>query len=125
MSCEPDVEADFAASWDMMLRFYDRFIADHDWAHLAQMRALVVQLRAHYDRELRAGQSMTTFVLSRSRVHGMRQDQPSISMSPGESSVAVSTHGFTRDERFTIAYGEDLDPRLLELLDAFVNTPLS
>jgi hypothetical protein len=69
------IEADFMLSWDQM----EIFFGDDDMPWMTQMLPLIRALRARgYDRKLRAGQSMTTFIVSRSREHGLRISQPSL-----------------------------------------------
>ncbi len=124
MACDPALEADFAASWERMIAFYDDFLKDAAWGWLARMRDLVVRLRdAGYNRTLRAGQSMTTFMVSRSRDHGLRPEQPSLALTPQRELITVVPNHFAGDRHFTISYG-DLDPLLLELLDALEHIPV-
>lgn len=69
------LEVEFMWSWDRMEMF---FSAD-DMPWMTQMLPLIRDLRARgYDRRLRAGQSMITFIVSRSREHGLRASQPSL-----------------------------------------------
>lgn len=69
------VEGEFIKSWDWIDEFYDdaRFpLADEVRAFLRAMRSRGCH------KTLRAGQSLWSLVLSRSRRHGMRGEQPSI-----------------------------------------------
>lgn len=69
------VEGEFIVSWDQIEQFYAR--NPHDKS--ARVPRLIAELRrAGFDRKLRAGQSMWTFLLSRSRRHGLRPEQPCI-----------------------------------------------
>lgn len=67
------IEIDFLRSWDII----EVFFGEDYW--LTPLLPLIKTLRARgYDRQLRAGQSMNRFILSRSREHGLRPDQPSL-----------------------------------------------
>lgn len=69
------VEGEFVMSWDSIEEFYKRFALPF----IPLVHRFIAELRERgYDRYLRAGQSMILMVLSRSRRHGMRDDQPSI-----------------------------------------------
>jgi hypothetical protein len=70
-----ELEAEFIESWNRIERFYrgqDLRLRDLVLPFLAELR------RAGYDRKLRAGQQVEMLVLSRSRRHGMRADQPRV-----------------------------------------------
>jgi hypothetical protein len=76
-SCESGdpVENDFIQSWNRITECFDLTL-DED---LRKDRVLIfiAQLRrAGYDRKLRAGQTVDMFIVSRSRRHGLRPDQP-------------------------------------------------
>jgi hypothetical protein len=69
------IEGEFVESWDQIEEFYREF--KFPWVppvleFLAQMR------KRGFDHTLRAGQSMHTLVLSRSRRHGLKQGQSNI-----------------------------------------------
>lgn len=69
------IEGEFIDSWNRIEKFYD----NEHFVPRVRVLQLICQLRqAEYDRTLRAGQSMYTLVLSRSRRHGLRIDQASI-----------------------------------------------
>ncbi|MDQ3813656.1 MAG: hypothetical protein M3347_06860 [Armatimonadota bacterium] len=69
------VEGEFIMSWDGIEQFYDDMRA----ANTARIKEFIAQMRERgYDKTLRAGQSLWTLIVSRSRRHGLRQDQPHI-----------------------------------------------
>jgi hypothetical protein len=69
------IEGEFLMSWDSIDRFYDRL----HFPFVPKVRGLVAQMREKgYDRSLRAGQSLSSLIVSRSRRHGLRDDQPFI-----------------------------------------------
>ncbi len=65
------VEGEFLQSWDWIEGFY----SDHPNAK-AVLGFIAALRAAGYDRQLRAGQSLWSFMLSRSRRHGLRDGQP-------------------------------------------------
>jgi len=69
------VEGEFLQSWDSIERFYKGFAQRRSDAPLRFIAALRA---AGFDRELRAGQSMWSFIVSRARRHGLRRNQPNI-----------------------------------------------
>lgn len=69
------VEGEFLASWDWIQGFYDELRFPGRQPALLFLAALRA---AGYDRKLRAGQSLWSLIVSRSRRHGLRADQPRI-----------------------------------------------
>jgi hypothetical protein len=73
------VEGEFLTSWDAVGRFFARFLDDPRFPQARRVLDLIASIRrAGYDRVLRAGQSMYDLGVSRSRRHGLRDDQPRI-----------------------------------------------
>jgi len=71
------VEADFIESWDTLGVVFEWMLARVPWKDLVFQ--FITQLRqAGYDRKIRAGQSLELFIVSRSRNHGLRPDQPRV-----------------------------------------------
>jgi len=65
--------SELQVSWDVVELFYEDFEGD---AHLEPLRALIADLRGRgFDAKLRAGQSASSLVLSRSREQGLREGQ--------------------------------------------------
>jgi hypothetical protein len=74
-----NIEIEFAASWDRTQHFFTDIVSSSGWEYQEPLLRLIEELRQRgYDRKLRAGRSLVTFILSRSRVHGLRDDQPSL-----------------------------------------------
>lgn len=72
------VEGEFRVSWDMIERFYSGFPEGRGDDYIK----LLGHLRERgFPAVLRAGQSMMTLILSRSRRHGLRPGQPNVSIS--------------------------------------------
>ncbi|HWA25634.1 MAG TPA: hypothetical protein VG734_08240 [Lacunisphaera sp.] len=69
------IEGEFLESWDRI----EKFFAENSWPGRQNAMGLVTAMRqAGYDRKLRAGQSMLTLMVSRSRRHGLRAGHPCI-----------------------------------------------
>mgnify|MGYP003454220544 CR=1 FL=1 len=121
MGCDPALEDAFAASWDYLVVFYTEWGARSRWS--GPLLELIDELRdAGYDRTLRAGQSLTTFIVSRSHAHGMQQGQPSIALWPRDEQLIVTPSWLPARK---LAIGYDCDPRLIELLDELVSRPIT
>lgn len=72
------IEGEFVLSWDTIEDFYSELELDKK----NEILKLIKQIRAKgFEKTLRAGQSLYTLVLSRSRRHGLRANQDNISFS--------------------------------------------
>ena len=116
------VEGEFIQSWDWIEEFYSD---DHFALKRVVLPFLADLRRAGYDRKLRAGQSMWTFILSRSRRHGMRADQPYVRFEfqfrEGTMDVLSNTPAEERFGGIAIA----LSSRVEEVLARLVNQPIN
>lgn len=73
------IEGEFLESWIGIEEFFRNFGSRYASDINKQALSLIGEMRAAgYDHVLRAGQSMTSLGLSRSRRHGLRRDQPSL-----------------------------------------------
>jgi len=80
------IEGEFIKSWDLIERFY----ADMRFPFAPQVHNLIAQIRGKgYDKSLRAGQSLWSLIVSRSRRHGLRAGQSSIAFWFGEDGMDV------------------------------------
>jgi hypothetical protein len=70
------LEEEFIQSWDYIQNFYKSHY--NSWLKGIVLLFIAALRRVGYDRKLRAGQSLFTFVVSRSRRHGLRPEQPCI-----------------------------------------------
>jgi hypothetical protein len=79
---DPDlIQTEFSASWDRMEQFFAWHSALSGGEWLKPMLNLIATLRQQgYDRQFRAGQSLDAFVLSRSKEHGLRSEQPRVAV---------------------------------------------
>lgn len=114
------IEGEFIESWDRIEKFY----ADMNFPPAAAIRSLVATIRKRgYDRTLRAGQSMYTLVLSRSRRHGLKQGQAHMAFHFRENGMEIKlqTEGETSIELPAIALTEEV-ATLLKRLEA---TPIN
>jgi hypothetical protein len=68
------IEGEFIKSWESIERFYDEMT----FPFVPKVRKLIARLREKgYDKSLRAGQSLSSLIVSRSRRHGLRENQSS------------------------------------------------
>lgn len=74
---QQEIEKEFSYSWDRIEIFYTDFITNYPgWEWLQPIHGLIAELRKQgYDKQLRAGQGLFNFILSRSRKHGLRHGQ--------------------------------------------------
>ena len=80
------IEGEFINSWDRMEAFYD----DPRFRFAEDVKAFLRAMRSKgYHKTLRAGQSLWSLVLSRSRRHGMRKEQPYIQFWFHDGGMAV------------------------------------
>lgn len=111
------IEGEFIKSWDWLEEFYDDTrcpLADDIKAFMRAMRS------KGYDRIFRAGQSLWSLILSRSRRHGMRPEQPCIQFWFRDDGMDVFNYIEDRRRGSRIAYSRieftpEIDALLVEL----------
>lgn len=109
------IEGEFIESWNRMEQFYQ----DPRFPQSAPVLAFLTEARrAGYDRTLRAGQSLYTLVVSRSRRHGLRRDQPYIAISFARGVMEVTIH-IDGKEQFNLPQIE-FTPHIHALFDRLV-----
>jgi hypothetical protein len=70
-------ENEFVASWDNAASWFAALSTVTRGEHLKPLLNLITLMRKRgYDHQLRAGSTLGTFILSRSRQHGLRSEQP-------------------------------------------------
>ena len=107
------LETEFVKSWERMEWFFGSGEIFPKMPHVVEF---IEMLRASgFDRKLRAGQSLDLFVVSRSRKHGLRREQPSIAFHIYEGKMTVSSRGL-QAETFVETAAILSDP-VRELLD--------
>ena len=105
------IEGEFILSWDSVETFYREFDLDKK----SEILQLMKQMRERgFERTLRAGQSLYTLILSRSRRHGLRENQNSISFSFNfiESAMEVRTPKGEKLEFDRIVYNDTIEKLL-------------
>ena len=123
MACDPALERELVESWDWIVEFYEDLLTRPHWQWIEPLRDLILELRdAGYDRQLRAGQSMHIFVASRSRVHGLREDQACISMEAWERDRSLHVAYGTRND--VVPLDGEIHPAVRDLLDQLVMEPI-
>lgn len=78
-----DLADQFKISWDTLEQFYDELSSHSGWEWVRPIKGLIRELRERgYDQNFRAGQALYLVMLSRSREHGLRSEQPRVIMEP-------------------------------------------
>ena len=99
------LEREFVNSWNHMEWFFG---SGETWRKMPDMVEFIAMLRqSGYAGKLRAGQSLNTFVVSRSREHGLRVEQPRLGFHLYEGKMTVQSWGlqpetFVRKRRQTV-----------------------
>jgi hypothetical protein len=109
------VEGEFLVSWDEVEEFYGRLPSPGQ-----KMLPLIADMRqAGYDKVLRAGTSMWTLLVSRSRRHGLRVDQPRIAflIRDNDMDVVASIDGQETLSGLEIAFVPRIDAMLKRLAE--------
>jgi hypothetical protein len=108
------VEGEFLLSWDSIVRFYSRVV---DVPFGSQVLEMIARMREKYGKTLRAGQSLYSLIVSRSRRHGLRTDQPRITFQFDNDRMEVSTNfdGETRLSFPEIELTTEIDALLKQL----------
>jgi len=108
------IEGEFILSWDNIENFYRELKIDKK----SEILQLIKQMRENgFERTLRAGQSLYTLILSRSRRHGLRENQNSISFSFNfiKSAMEVCTRKGVTLEFDKVEYNETIEKLLREI----------
>lgn len=121
------IEKDFKESWDVVERTITVLFSGECWETFRNTAlSLFAEMRAKgYDKHFRAGTSLNTFVISRSRQHGLRPEQPRLGIDLG------------RDGKMSVIYyesgtilkkiefdGAGLMPELEELFQRLLQHPI-
>ena len=111
------IEGEFICSWDSLEALYQQWPRDYPGREDV-LRLIAEMRRAGFDRTLRAGQSLFTLMLSRSRRHGLRRDQHWIAISVGGGVMEVEAQLGPREQLQSqdVALIPDLE-RLLRQLE--------
>jgi hypothetical protein len=109
------IVGEFILSWDIIENFYCEINLDNK----NEILQLIKEMREKgFERTLRAGQSLYSLVLSRSRRHGLREDQNSISFSFDfiKSAMEVRTRKGDKFEFDKIVYNDTIE-KLLKTIE--------
>lgn len=113
------IEGESMASWDRIEEFFAQGFA---FLH-PNTRPFLAELRAHgYDRTLRAGQSMTTFIVSRARRHGLHQGAPYVAFDFTQAGLVI--HDRLGDHQRSSLPEVKLTLKVTALLDQLTALPV-
>lgn len=114
---------EFIQSWNSA----ERFFLNNRNLESAQAYVLLTKIRtAGYDKTIRAGQSLMTLILSRSRRHGLQKGQPRIHLDFYNNEINVHCSFPGEDiQEFKFPYYSSKEPpsELISLLDRLVAFP--
>ncbi|TWU28987.1 DsbA family protein [Novipirellula artificiosorum] len=119
------VEGEFLQSWDEMLNEFYGLPAELVEGHFAvnACRLLTAMRSRGYDRRLRAGQSLWTLILSRSRRHGLREEQQAIAFMFHEEDNGMDVARGTCRDVFQ-AMHEERDDNIVRMTTVTLNTEI-
>jgi hypothetical protein len=93
------IEGEFILSWDSTEEFYDERISIPQCPEILNM---IAQMRERgYDRTLRAGHSMYTFIVSKSRRHRLEKGQPRLMFDFQDNAMDVIYLEADSEEKFS------------------------
>jgi hypothetical protein len=70
------IETEFIKSWDEIERYFEDLTSNEGWKYVKPVLQIINQLRElGYDKVFRAGNSVWVLSLSRSILHGLRDEQ--------------------------------------------------
>lgn len=114
------VEGEFLASWDGVAAAYKRTLEPFG----ANAVAFIARLReSGFDRTLRAGKSVWSMTVSRSRRYGLREGQPWIAFDFTPDEVIVTARLDGSEQSLTVS-GFDLPAELIALLERLEERPI-
>ena len=108
----------FKASWDSPEPFYEELLSHPGWEWVRPIKGLIRELRVRgYDQNFRAGQAMYLFMLSRSREHGLRLEQPRVIIEPRDDGQMVVEYRSQQDQETVTLNQMAFCPELQHILD--------
>ena len=117
---------EFIQSWNIVEQF---FLHINRKLESAQAYGLLTKMRlAGYDKTLRAGQSLMTLILSRSRRHGLQSDQPCMYFNFYDNEINVRCNFLdegVQEYKFPYYSSKELSIELIDLLDKLVAFPIN
>jgi hypothetical protein len=117
------IEGEFICSWDFIEDFYTE-LSDRPSCRL--MLDLVSQIRSSgRERTLRAGQSILTLMLSRSRRHGLRDEQPCVAIDIDEAGMMTVSAWFEQRQERRVFKRVGLNRPLERILKRLEREPIS
>ncbi|MEQ8675276.1 MAG: LacI family DNA-binding transcriptional regulator [Aggregatilineales bacterium] len=120
-----DPAYDFSLSWDKIVSFYEHLTTTSGWQSMTPILDMISEMREReYDKKLRAGQSLATFILSRSRNWGLQPHvlQPTIRFNANNLTYIHPDEARTK----TILEfdGVTLNDEIIALLDKLAEHPI-
>jgi hypothetical protein len=119
------IEDEFSKSWELMEMFYGEHLSASRVELKKKMLFFIAEMRERgYDRSLRAGQQLLDFILSRSRLPGLRAGQASLRFSlQFDGSMTIQYKGSDGNSTLNLVDAE-FTPELESLLKRLVAHPI-
>jgi ketosteroid isomerase-like protein len=119
------IEIRFVNSWNTIEQFFNLLNANPNWKHMALMLDLMSKLRKQgYDRKFRAGQSVDSFILSRSHDYGLRPEQPSLNFVVNDDQSADIWYWDGKDKINLHLNHTEITPEVEALLERLAAQPI-
>jgi hypothetical protein len=123
------VIGEFIQSWKHTKQTFQFHCLHSDSLEAAQASGLLTKMcEAGYDKTLRAGQSMMTLILSRSRRHGLQKGQPCIYFDFHSNEINVCCRFPSEDvQELKLPYYSSMEllPELINVLDKLAAFPIT
>lgn len=128
-----EIQKEFAESWEKMYRFFASSIIVHEQYYLRPIFLLIAYSKQidGICYKLRAGQSLETFVVSRSQHWGLRKGQASLAITlqeTGEAKLHYSDSTMRREATvkplITLGYNFKIADELQHFLDLLLQHPI-
>jgi hypothetical protein len=116
------IEGEFIKSWDRMEEFYE----ETRWPFADEVKVFIEAMRSRgYYKTLRAGTSLWSLILSRSRRHGMHGEQPYVLFEFRGDGMDVFNCIEDRHKGPKIVYSKiEFTPEIDALLDQLQSAPI-
>lgn len=122
---QAEIEQAFIASWDGIERFNRNSVTHLQGEWVTPLLSLIAELRKRgYDRQFHAGQQMSSFFLSRSRLHGLRRGQPRIVFNLDDAGGMMVSEVGEMNVQLNLEHVE-ITPEVEEMLKRLVAQPIN
>lgn len=118
------IKGEYIESWNSIEQFYGRFSKENRPFIMDALRLIEEMKSKGLHTELRAGQSLFSFILSRSRRHGLQENHPFIQihfLGDNWMKVESSLDNNEETEEMEVKFGGFLEQKITQLLKEEIN----